>query len=458
MNVAQQNQVEGQAHQINWYNSIKQPQVVGTISVNTWLEKIKDSAYREKILLARKGELDYNQTKTSLPCVTYNFLFNRYKKDENIKSATGLLYIDIDKDDFDINLLDKSRIFAYYRSFGGLGYSIIVQVANLSAENFKSTYLNVVAELGLSDFVDTQAIKATQFNVLSFDPDVFVNPNSFVFLSVNNLAPQSVVNKGEEKKAYTIERGAKCSSSSSSIRFDNLDSITVTGDYIVNWEGYDYIKCFIPMKKVTVRRNDFLLSYCNNLVYLNPNINPEKAVQVLDNVNQFACAVPVDENHIRRVVNAIFKYQQGGRLEPIYFNKQRKIVFNKKSKLTKEEKLDICRIEIAQKKTSDSKQKLYEILEQWDFNQQGKITQRKVYQNYSISKKTVEKYWSEFKDFVNQINQTNMKREPLEVNLNDLTISESLKATAERLKDRIIELRGELPEGQELVFEFVWAA
>lgn len=457
MNVAQKSQVEEQLL-VNWYNSIKQPQVVSTIPVNTWLDKIRDSSYKDIILKARAGELDYNKTKASLPCVTYNFLFNRYKKDENITAGTGLLYIDIDKEGFDIKMIDKSKVFAYYRSFGGAGYSIVVQVRNLSAKSFKSTYLGVVSELDISDYVDTQAIKATQFNVLSYDPELFVNPYSHVFSSATNVAPQSVVIRGEEKRAYTSEGGAKSFSSNLAIRYDNLDSISITGDYIVNWQGYDYIKCFIPMKKVKVRRNDFLMSYCNNLVWLNPNICPEKVIQLLDNVNQFACAVPVDVDQIKRVVGSIFRYQQQGSLSPIYFNKQRKIVFDKQSKLTKEEKLDICRSEVAQKRVSDSKQKLYNLLEGWDFDEYGKITQRKVYKHFSISKKTVEKYWSEFKDYVSELNNATMEKQPIEINLNDLPNQPALQSALERLKTRIIELHKEVPEGQELEVNLIWAA
>lgn len=456
MNVAHSGQSDQQTPQINWYNSVGQPHVVSTISVHSWLEKIKDSTHKEKILMARRGELDYVKTKRSLPCVTFNFLFNRYKNNDNIQSGTGLMYIDIDKEGFDINLIDKSKIFAHFRSFGGEGHAILVRVENVTLTNFKATYIAISQGLGISEYVDISARKATQYNVLSYDPEIFVNPDSHVFSATNEVAPQSVVIRGTRKQAYTIEGGARYSSSA--IRYDNLDEITITDDYIVNWEGYDYIKCFIPMKKITINRNNFLLSYCNNLVYLNPNINLEKAIQVLDNVNQFACAVPVDEDQIRRIVTSIFKYKQEGSLAPIFFNKQRKIVFNKKCKLTREEKLDICRTEIAQKKSSDSKQKLYDLLEQWDFNEHGKITQRKVYLNFPISKKTVEKYWPEFKEYVALLNQAEMKREPLEVNLNNLTIPDSLIVSAEKLRSRIIELQEELPIGQKLVFNLVNAA
>ncbi len=394
-------QINYQFPQINWYNSIKKPKVVSTISVNSWFEKIKDSSYKETILNARAGIIDYNQTKASLPCITYNFLFQGYKKDENILESSGLIYIDIDNENFDINRLDLSKVFACYRSFGGIGYSIIVQVKDLTLFNFKSTYSSITLELGIGDFVDLQAIKASQFNVLSYDPNLFLNLDSHVFASTN-LAPQSSVIEEKEKKAYTTEWGAK---SSSSIRFNNLDTIDVAGEYIVNWEGYTYIKCFIPMKKVSTNRNNFLLSFCNNLVYLNPQLSEEKAFCVLDNVNRFACVITADDNQIKRVVSSIFKYKLDGSLKPIYFNKQRKIVFDQKSKLTKEEKLEICRSEVALKKGIDSRQKLYEILETWNFLEYGRITQRKVYQNFPMSKKTVEKYWIEFKDYVELLNK-----------------------------------------------------
>jgi hypothetical protein len=455
MEVAHAGQTDRQLPEVNWYHSFNQPQVVSTISVYSWLEKIKDSTHKERIIKARIGELDYDNTKESLPCVTFNFLFNRYKNNNNILTATGLMYIDIDKEDFEIDLVDKSKIFAHFRSFGGEGHAILVRVENLTLDNFKATYSSVSKELGISEFVDVSARKATQYNVLTYDPNIFINADSHVF-SATNVAPQSVVIGGTRKQAYTIDGGAK--HPLSTIRYDNLDSINLTTDYMVNWDGYDYIKCFIPMKKVMVNRNNFLLSYCNNLVYLNPWISAERTIQLLDNVNQFACAVPVDEGQIRRVVSSIFRYQQEGKLSPIYFNKRRKIVFDKKSKLTREEKLEICRIELAMKRTSDSRQKMYNLLEGWNFDEHGKITQRKLYMNCPISKKTVEKYWHEFKDFVNTLNQSAMKKETIEVSMNDLPNAPALRKAMEKLQSKIIDMREEMTDGQELVFQLVWAA
>lgn len=193
---------------INAYGCIKNPNVISSISINNWFKSISNSEYSETIQKARIGELDYNKTKESLPCVTYNFLFDGYKKDNNIISSTGYLYIDVDDDTFDISSINYDKIFAYYKSFGGKGYAIIVKIDGLNLANFKSTYSYVVDDLGIDKFIDIQAIKASQFNVLSYDKDIFVNENSYVFKAVNVDSPQSYVIEKKER-AYTLEWGGK---------------------------------------------------------------------------------------------------------------------------------------------------------------------------------------------------------------------------------------------------------
>ena len=178
--------------QINYYSNVTHPNVLSVIQTSNWLDKIKASEYSETITQARNGALPYESTKLSLPCVTYNFLFIGYKKTENIISATGLMYIDIDIPEFDLNILDTSKVYSYYKSFGGVGYAIIVKVDGLSQNNFKSTYLNICKELGIVEYIDTNAIKSTQFNVLSYDENIFINENPYVFSSTLN-SPHSIV-------------------------------------------------------------------------------------------------------------------------------------------------------------------------------------------------------------------------------------------------------------------------
>lgn len=395
-------------YDINTYQGITKPTVTSTISVEDWLSQIKQSQHSNLILKARNDESIYDKIKFSMPCVTYNFLFNGYKKNTNIISSTGIMYLDIDNPLFNIDWVDLTKVYAYYRSFGGHGFAILVKVNNLSVDNFSSTYEHVASELGISEYVDLQAAKASQFNVLSFDENLYLNEEAIEFDAVENsnitIAPRSIV-LGKRKETYTTgERAATYTP----LRFSNIDEIPIQGEYVVNWDGYDIVKCFIPMKKRKLnQRNSFLLSYCNNLVWLNKEVKRENVYQILSSINQFACEIPVDNKQLFRVLDSVFGYLEDGTLEPKLFWKQRKIVFHQSSKLTRDEKLEICRSEFAIRQKDLSTKKLYAILENWDFQLKGEISQRKIYKDKSnhIGKNTVEKYWNEFKDWVAEQNK-----------------------------------------------------
>jgi hypothetical protein len=70
--------------------------------------------------------------------------------------------------------------------------------------------------------------------------------------------------------------------------------------------------------------------------------------------------------------------------------------------------LEICRKEIAEHRRDRSMKKLYEIIENWDYDKYGKITQRAIFLNHPISKKTVGKYWNAIKDVVAELNRDDL--------------------------------------------------
>ena len=392
---------------INFYKNAKTPTVYSGTTADNWFSLIRESEYSDLIMSARTGQLDYDFVKLTLvPAVTYNFFYNKYKKDSNIISSTGLMYIDIDDPSFDPNCIDKNKIYAAYNSFGGLGWGLIVRIEGLTKENFKYNYKKIVSELKLEEFVDTNAIKASQYNVLSYDKNIEVNNHAYVYKAEDIKEVQSVphpcVYKREEREAYTHGGGTVFQKP---LRFNNLDDIEFEGDFTVNWEGYDWVRCWLPIQKVKSGRNKLLLSYLNNLKWLNPNLTKERALKVLSSVNLRVFESPVSNQMLQRVIDSVFKYFDEGTLKPIYNKTKRKIIFSSNSEYTAEEKreivLDICN----KKKSDDSKQKIYDIIEAWDFDNYGKISIRKISNNFPISKKTVAKYWNEFKEYINQLNK-----------------------------------------------------
>ena len=385
--------------QVNYYECTTKPSVSKTIDIEEWFNLIRSSNFSDLINQARRGELDYKDTKLNkVPCITYNFIYDEYRKDDNIIIPTGLMYIDIDDPSFNIGLLDKSKIYSFYKSFGGKGWCIVVKVSGLAKHNLKFNHNFICDLLGISEWTDSNAVKASQPNVISYDPDIYINHNAHIFTAIEGVPPSTVyINKRE---AYTPDGGTD---DFKQLRYDNLDEIKVDGEYIVNWDGIPVVKCFIPMKKRDSGSNAFILSYASNLVWLNPTISEERVFNVLCGVCNIAFSKPVPEHKILKAIKSIIKQRNENRLQPIVFNKHRKIVFKKKSNFTADEKLSICRSEYAKHQTDNSKKKLQQVIENWDYKTNGKISIRKVASLYPISKKTVAKYWPEFKELVNKM-------------------------------------------------------
>jgi len=429
------------------YDNIRTPKIKKVIAIEAWFDLIKNSEYSSLIESARpfkKGHPAYDNVKAALPAITYNFKFRNVKTNANITGGTGLLYVDIDDFNYNISDLDTSKVFAYYKSFGGAGYSILVQVNNLTIENYDATYHTVLNDLGLSPFYDSGAKKATQFTVLSFDPNIFINYDSFVYES-SIVPPANVITK--KIKVDTFDRTAQFDHNQN-IRFNNLNDIEITGNYAFNWDGWEYVNCWLPFKQVNIgARNKTLLSYCNNLVWLNPHLTSDGAFVILNKVNRRICIEPLPLTQVKSIVSSVFKYKQQGTLKPIYNRKPRKIIFANQTGLSAKEKLAICRDLLIDKKQNESLQKIDATVEGWDFNN-GKITVRAVAKVASMSKKTVTKYWPEFKETAKRLNDKNKKKgevddislieilsepenqelkrtEKLEVNLTDFGIDET---------------------------------
>ena len=387
-------------YKVNLYASTKKPTVLSTIDVDDWFNMIRHSDSTAKIIEAReKGGKNYESVKLfSVPCCTYNFSFNKYKNNSNISSSTGLLYIDIDAPDFNPKVIDRSSVFAIYKSFGNNGYGIVVKVDGLTLGNFTDTYLYISESLGIREYIDLNAMKATQYNALSYDPDIIVNYNSKIYKSI--VTP--LFETKEEREAYSTSGGVNANT----VRFSNKDEFDVDGqDVSVNWEGFSVVEAKVLFKKVSSNRNNILLSYCNNLVWLNPKIYRDRLFSILNSVNHHNFNNPLPVDNVNRIIDSILKYNKEKKLKPKYNKTTRKILFNTThNHLNKNEKLAIVRKIVCEKRKEDSKNKLYLIVTEWDFEKLGRISQAKIIKNQPISKKTVEKYYFGVKDIIEKIN------------------------------------------------------
>jgi hypothetical protein len=413
-----------QTNFINYYGCIYNPTVVKSIPISDWFKLIYNSEYSEKITSARNGLLDYNKTKASLPCITYNFLYNGYKKDSNIISSTGFLYIDIDDKSFDIKILDENKVLAYYKSFGGKGYAIIVRVDGLNQDNFKSTYCSITEDLGVALFIDKNAIKASQFNVLSYDKDIFTNEDSYVFKALNKKVSSTIIKpfstnikkvsstiiikdgeekekkKGEEEKCLDVNDTFL----NSKIRFNNINDYFIGSedDYKIFANKEKLCIPFIPQNIKEGCRNTTVFSILSQYALLNINADNGFLKSLAGSIN-LHCYPSLCDLELNSIVASVVKKRADGTLVTNY-NSDRRIIFNPNSKLTPIEKQKKSAVLMGKFKTDKTQQAMCDSIEAWNFEEYGKITQAKIAEKTNKSVVTIKRNWHPFKDYVHELN------------------------------------------------------
>lgn len=384
--------------ELNYYSCLKSATIEKNIAVDDWLRQIQTKTnYSEKILYARqvgKGDV-YDKIKEVVPAVTWNFNFDTYKKDSNIVSSTGLIYFDIDNSNFSLSQIDASKIFCHYKSFGGNGFAVIVRADGVTKENFKTTYKKIATLLGIERFIDINAIKKSQYNVLSYDPDLYYNPNSFVF----DEAEKGAIPPPSIPKRCNIT--PKVSSPSSFLIIGEIAPFQKLPFYLSNnrgWfanetdifenkDGVDYIELFLPATIPMGKRNVTLLAYCNNFVLLNPDWTWEQVFAHLMHKNKKRCSPPDNGNAIAQIVTSIFKLKEDGNLKAVSC-KKRKIIFGTKTGLTASDKISHSNTV----KGAWKREKTMEIIQQAIKSVSGKVTAPKIVSITGLSLRTVKTY------------------------------------------------------------------
>lgn len=186
---------------ISVFTNVKTPAPVAEVSPEYIFKTIKDpqSKYIEHIHRLRqyeKGHPIYEDIKRlKLPSITWCGTFKRRNKSSLIEFS-NYLYFDVDVED----ALDKKPLIvaqdvvrACWVSSGGKGLGFLVESKGINKGNFKSTYDSLrhkFNDLGvpidkLSDY--------TRCNIMSFDPDIYVNPTSEIYPSQEPMAKEEVL-------------------------------------------------------------------------------------------------------------------------------------------------------------------------------------------------------------------------------------------------------------------------
>ncbi len=385
-------------YQINLFENLKSPTNPIFITLEEYVDWVKNGKNQQKVLTGRlhkKGSIEYNKAKEASPCVTINFLYNGYKSDDNIISSTGLIYYDIDTPQSieAIKHIDERKIHVLNKSFGGNGYSLIIQASGITVNNFSESYVSIAKELGIENLFDQSAFKKSQFTALSYDSNISYNPNSYIFSAIES---KKVSFSGNMSSSLDyLQRNDSFLNKQNSFRYTNAsDFVDTENEYQVFPEGIDVAKINIPRNIPIGNRKNVLIAIVNQIVSLNPHLSKERVLEMTVKINEIITKEPLNYKEVLGVVNSIFKYKQDGTLKPIN-NKKRKVIFKENSKLTKIEKIAISNREIGKLRSGNTKQKIYNAIKNW--NSQEKITAKRVAIKINMGEATVKRYWKEFK-------------------------------------------------------------
>lgn len=391
---------------INQFINGKVPFIDKNVTIDSALSAIKngDSNLQTILDIRKLGKSSpiYQETKINkIPTFRFNFTFSGKVSNETIEKPTGLIYIDVD-DTTDIDLTNP-YIYACWKSISETGLGILVKVKGLSLTNFKDTYRAIGDKLGIQ--TDLGACKATQQNVLSYDANLYQNKDSLTFQGITKKVSFTPIQEEREKRERLITVDDTFLPSDK-IRFNNIDDYFegTDGDYIVFDEKKNLCIPYIPKRIEVGQRNRTMFGVLSQYALLNPTKEIGFLMACANEINKHFTQ-KYDSEKIQSIVAGVIKKRKDGTLEP-YLNKERRIIFNPDKKITKEEKQKTTAVLMGKIKTDKTQKSINDTIDDWKFQNDGKITQEKIAEKVNKSLATIKRNWSPFKELVSELNNS----------------------------------------------------
>ena len=148
-----------------------------------------------------------------------------------------------------------------------------------------------------------------------------------------------------------------------------------------------------------------MLSVLSNRAALNPHCDEEYLISISEDV-LYKMEKKIPKHGVNRIIKYVIKMKDEGELR-MYLNKEKRFLFNKKMKISRQEIYKIVGSEMGKIRRNKTETKIYQIIESWDFEANGKITGEKVAKISKNSLTTIKRYWSDFKDYVKDLNTSN---------------------------------------------------
>ncbi|MEG0926785.1 BT4734/BF3469 family protein [Chryseobacterium sp.] len=397
-------------------------------------EHLKQVEYARSL---ERGSEEYKTIKISrLPAVTINFNFSdNYILGKNVAESTGYLYMDVDgmiEQDLEIN---KTYVCAYWRSLSNTGLTLVVKVEGLTPDNFKIATQEIAKLLDLP--FDKRAISIDRLTVLSYDTNAYYNDNVDVF-PVAEMIPVELVQDGSAEKSThyntinTNSIGYDCNGYK--LRFNNLDELLQSYDIVYDEHGFydlgrdtklNYAQIFVPFKKVSEgNRENILKSITYQLVALNKEVDRNILLKYLYSVNSGKMNPPLKNNEVMETFEKVYRQLNG--IKPI-INAERRFIYDKAKKLSPTDKRKLNLKKINQDRKDKTISEILNIMQEWDYSLNGKITIKKLCEATGKNRKTIQTYYKGLKTEISvkkynslEVFKKAIERNPLLKDLDDL--------------------------------------
>jgi hypothetical protein len=400
---------------ITFYDGIKTKNSSRYLNLQQVYEFIKTSPNAGLIETIRhlksKNDSYYRELKLKLPVITPHVEATARKLagdefDKHLKSFTQLMYFDIDNVS---NVHDeKHRIINKYKDFvalvcvspSGAGISIFIQIENeLTKDNFNIIWNSIRENELAGENIDVKANGIARAMFLSFDPDVYFNPNAtlsvdFVLeekqginhntcrLYNNNINSHFSSNNTITKKSYQlheIDYVLKHINTTTQVQVDND---------IVDVKEVPYVALYIPKMIIQGKRHSTLYKMIHHLFYLNPELGIDIIYSFVWFVNNVFVRPKLEKHELIRHFNNVVNQIHSSSL--VFVNsRKRRIHFNKNCwYLSANDKMMLAKKLTGLYKRHKNKQRIIDAIQKLE-NEEQKITNVSIKNLTGMDVKTI---------------------------------------------------------------------
>lgn len=198
-------------------------------------ELLTTNKFKEQIEQLRgiEDEKEQKEFKKTLPNFTLSATFDKTRNTNNVQSHTGLICVDVDKQDNTMNMntigdiLKNIDNIAYYaRSCRGNGYFAIIPIAQ--GDKLKEHFRALQEDFkGLGIVLDKSCSDVTRVRYVTFDENYYINPNPVIYTRMLNETTSKSKENNTVKASNKPLRDTVINVNSDSIKLSESDLKTL---------------------------------------------------------------------------------------------------------------------------------------------------------------------------------------------------------------------------------------